>query len=96
LTTCHTVVEVIENKKGEVKISSAGGKDMGATNTEATVSHDYNDVQLRLCHFQTGGVCECPAVQTMEGMAGEKGVEQSRTSYVGDEYKLVSSNLEML
>jgi hypothetical protein len=46
-------------------------------------------MQIGSGQLDSRGVCQCAAVEAVKGMGREKGVEETRTSDVADEYDLV-------
>ncbi len=53
---------------------------MGAADPQTTVSHGDHDIQIRICHFQTGCISQSPSVQSMKRMRIEKSVKKPRTT----------------
>ena len=69
---------------------------MGAANALPSVTHSDNDVQVRVAQFQSGGISQSAAMQTMQCMRIEKSIKKSRAADITDHGDLMTGQAHVL
>jgi hypothetical protein len=90
LSSGHSVIEIIKDQQRQIDIAAAGCGQMGTTDTQPAVSHGYYYCEVRLGQLDAGCVSKRTAMESVESVGVEEGVEKSGTAYVAYESHLVS------
>jgi hypothetical protein len=90
LSAGHAVIEIVQQKERDVQVPTAGAQEMGAADPHPAVAHGRHHGQCRSGHFQSGGIGQGPAVEAVEGMGMEEGVEEPRATDIADNGHLVA------
>ena len=97
LAAGHAIDLIIDNNGGEVQVSPGSmDKVIAAYSGCIPVTHDCDDGQGWFGQFDTGGIGEGSAMQTMECMRAIKSIEQTGTADVADQDNLIFLNLHVL
>ena len=86
----HAEVEVVQYQKGDIEVAAAGGKQVGATDTEPPVAHGDNDMQFGTGHLESGGIGKGASVQAVHGMGVEEGIKQAGAADITDHHDLLT------